>query len=242
MSSNFALFATIGLIVAGSVIAGAAVALTFSTMTSITTTRSSFTTAQTISNTTQSVINPNPTMVSSTPIPTIGLSLHLMLNSTVMLPNHSINITFSIFNTLTTYNNLLAADNWSLPSILDWWPCMGFSAYHAIFQGYYIRSNISGAVPLPLFPPGYSLACPDLNFSSLQFRPGTNVATVIGGTLDGRDGSQGGSFVVTGYYSTTPQVLTNGSSYTILHFKQGAYTVVAGDEWGDLAISNFEVI
>ena len=114
--------------------------------------------------------------------------------------------------------------------------------YYAIFQGYYILSNITGAVPLPMFPPGFALSCPALLFSSFEFRPASDVATVTGGVLDGREITLGASVGVPGYYSTTPQVLTNGSSYTILHFKQGAYTVVAGDEWGDLAISHFEVV
>src|SRR5487761_362822 len=175
MSSNFALFATIGLIVAGSVIAGVAVASTYSTMTNITTTQSINPIPTMVAST------PIPTMAASTPIPTIGLSLHLMLNATVMLPNESINITLRDFNTLTTYNSLVHSENWSLPSILDWWPCKEISMYYAIFQGYYIRSNITGAVPLPMFPPGYELSCPDWNFSSIQFRPASDFATVKGG-------------------------------------------------------------
>lgn len=205
---------------------------------SVATSSSSITASNTSGTSTQSIINPIPTTVSSNPIPPIYLSLHLTLNSTVMLPSDIINITMSDFNTLATYNDLVNSDSWSLPSILDWWPCSGLSMYYGIFQGYDILSNITGAVPLPLFPPGYLLACPDLSFSSFQFHPASDIATVTGGV----EISLETSMVVAGYYSTTPQVLTNGSSYTILHFTQGAYTVVAGDEWGDLAVSHFEVV
>lgn len=229
MAKQVASFLAIGVVIAVAAIAGAAFISTRATLDSISTTQSSSSITQIVSNL--------PTNDSSTPLPGIGLSLQLSLNASVMTPNDSIHIDFSDFNTLNMNNTLPRSNNFSLPSILDWWGCRGDFIYFAIFPGYYTLSNITGAAPLPNSLPGEP--CPPSDYQSVQFQSKSNVVIV--------NGSPGGpatlheSYSIPGYYNWS-QVLTNGSYYTILHFKQGIYTVVVGDEWGDLAMAYFEVI
>jgi hypothetical protein len=188
------------------------------------------------SNSTLTITNPLPISVSSTPLPRIGLSLHLSLNATVMLSGDHLNITSWEFNTLNSYNELNQSNNWALPSLLDWWPCQSYKHFQ-IFQGYYTISNITGAIPLPEFPPGFGAECPYVGNTSYLLAPLSDLL-VVGGSSEPFTSS----WILSGYYPTITQTLTNGSTYITLPFTQGEYTVAYGDEWGDIVTASFMVI
>ena len=75
---------------------------------------------------------------------------------------------------------------------------------------------------------------------SYIFEPLGDNATVYGAAVF----SVGARLVTNGYYApgqTYNHALPNGGE-TITPFEPGMYTVVAGDEWGQVAFGHFEVV
>lgn len=241
LSSAFVVSNRTGLFGAGNSLSASSSTTLLSDTTQTSTSTFSSTSLSTISTSTQIIItNPLPVTVDSIPLPNVNLSLHLSLSATVLLPKEAFNVTLSIYNTLDSYNYINASDNWAMFSIFLYsWPC-AYYVHYAIFQGYYVRANLSSGTPLPLVPPGYGPTCFYFNNGNLRFDPLSNNATGFDGagfvTLDT-------GWPTFGYFPYTTQILTNGSDhYNVLYFSQGEYTVVAGDEWGDLAIAYFMVV
>ncbi len=171
-----------------------------------------------------------------------GLELSLSLNSVQLQRGQSIGATVTIFNSPGTVNNVSAAANWPIKGLTTG-ACgtlndpVGF----ALFQGYYTLQNISSAgTPLELYYPGVYNCPATFNVKYYLFQPHSYSAT-IGVTPSfgpqtpypitasvGANGSWTGSAV-------------NGQSAGHHLFTPGIYTVVAGDEWGDILILYFVV-
>jgi hypothetical protein len=107
-------------------------------------------------------------------------------------------------------------------------------------QGCYTQSNIS-ASPLQISPPGLAVGCPAFTGNYYLYQPSSDKAPFFGGeaVLSMRVGA-----VVSGYYlagqSYNNTLPSGGISTTPLPV--GVYTVVAGDEWAQVAISHFSVV
>ena len=173
---------------------------------------------------------------SSSIMGTNALRFTISENATSAPQDGALKITMSEFNTLDRSSVVPAAKNWSLPSILDWWPCSGFDPapmYFAIFKGYLSISNVTQATPLPLFPQGFMTSCPNRSVSSFDFRPNSSLVNSV---------PLVSSNVVRGYYSSsTTETYTNGTQPAVIPFSQGIYTIAAGDEWGSLRLIYFVV-
>jgi|SRR5579875_2248533 len=181
-----------------------------------------------------------------------GLQLRLYLNATQISTGGAINASLIVYNTLTRTNSITAASDWVLSSVANG-PCPLADAPPmslAVFLGYYTQTNISAAVPLPLDPPGYQSLCPPRNFASFSFEPSSSTATAIGASANSTvfhlslTGPVSASTILTGYYSTTKsEIGPNGSSIpAFILFPSGTYTLVSGDEWGNIIFSYFEVV
>jgi len=156
------------------------------------------------------------------------------------------------YNPLGTTNNVTAEDNetadgnWSLrigdldgaPCWSDDWP-LGF----AIASGHYTSANITTAKFLDLVNPGVTYSCPLYvgygTPAGYAFEPMSDTATTYGcigePCLTGSvaTGVEPPSWSpVTGYWN-------QGGAFT--SFPRGTYTVVAADEWGEVAIAYFAV-
>jgi hypothetical protein len=191
------------------------------------------------------------TNVTTTTNSTLGLSLSITVNTTVLRSGQAIAITLDEFNALDGFNNVTTSDNWAysdfqgMPCTPDYpaLPNLPFSI--AIVQGYYTESNLTGAVSLPIFsPPGAFYGCPYMGPppTEFDFYPSSDLTIVhtsgiSGSSLINESATQTLSF--NGYCA--PYNSTSGTVQTI-NFSPGVYTIIGGDEWGQLAVLHFIVL
>lgn len=159
-----------------------------------------------------------------------NLQLRLSLNATIVAPGHAFAISISEFNTLTTTNNVTSANYWALDG-LELGPC-GHSYGPTqgplgveVFSGRYTAANVSQAQPLGIYPS--PVACPQFIrvITGFYFQPLSDIAFWLP-SFGGNGTAVAGSVTVgSGYpdYSSAGQPLSPGT-----------YTVVGGDEWGNL--------
>jgi len=166
-----------------------------------------------------------------------GLSLSLSTDRTTYQPGQEVSITFDEKNTLSTTNNVPATDN--LPSeFMSGFPNdPSFPLGLAVLRGNYTGLNYSTVTPLIIFHPGevYTgtaiIAAP----TSYSFQPFIDVATLNGGDYNSSDAIRLHIEIsVNGYWP-------NKESSSSNNFEPGVYTIVAGDEWGNLALVHFTV-
>jgi hypothetical protein len=179
------------------------------------------------------------TVVSASSNTTNGLKLSLSVDAT---PNiqHQISITLDETNVLSEINNIPVSDNWSYKG-LGVAPCDFTSPYGiAVFEGDYVASNLSTGTPLTLYDPHITRLCPtNYPVISYSFQPSLDWAQVIENPANPLHNSQQMQYELTinGYWPDD-NFSSNSQSTS---FAPGVYTVVAGDEWGNLVILHFTV-
>lgn len=176
---------------------------------------------------------------------TLGLELLLSVNSTEIPSEDAINISTWVLNTRPTANNLTAANDWPIHGLTsglcgqEWYP-----AGMAVFRGNYVLGNLSDGRPLSLWPlTGCVVELPlVINVTSFSFLPKDDIANY------------------SGYFSNALPNATKGESYTRIDLSgtvfaangtgfyssldsalPSNYTLVAGDEWGQITMLHFEV-
>lgn len=174
---------------------------------------------------------------------TLGIALGIEMNTTQLVTGRSINITADVFNFLPRTNNVTGASDWASPIFQEWMksvPCP-FPVYVLILRGYYTQANVSSATPLQISPPGLTVPCPAFLASYYIFQPTSDTASFFGGQVNSPMEAEA---VVNGYYlsgqSYNYTLPSGGISPT--PFPVGAYTVVAGDEWGQILMAQFSVV
>ena len=162
-----------------------------------------------------------------------GLQLRVSLNTTALTPREALQINVSEYNTLSTDNNVLIATNWGVNGLtIGACPNINVLPFGvAIFQGNYNANNISQGTPLELFA---AVPCAQLMrlITGYDFLPvSSNAAIMPGGDLK-LPTSMSATETVNGTYM---------QGFQLTSFAAGMYTVVAGDEWGDLEFLYFTV-
>jgi hypothetical protein len=199
-----------------------------------------------------------PSSTSATPTasvrvlsPANGLELSLSLNSSSISTGQGIAATVRETNLLSRSDNVPVAEYWP-ECILDecmvtsvsagelaLGPCgpVNFPVGMVVLQGNYGPLNVSQAEALEIYQPGTS--CPAVlsgqaSVTGFDFQPSSDNATLIG-TCHAVAGCLreiiNPMVSFSGYWS--------GGAFTSL--PNGVYTVVAGDEWGDVAMVHFTV-
>jgi len=106
----------------------------------------------------------------------------------------------------------------------------------AVFAGYYVPNNVSSGKPLHLRPPGPHYCSIAGSFDGYYYKPSSDSAVLAPN--------------YTHSIRTHASITMNGSwkagsapNYTPRFelFSPGAYTVVEGDEWGDLLFLYFDI-
>ena len=171
---------------------------------------------------------------------TNGLSLSLSLDSTTYQPGQEVSITVDEVNSLPEINNVLVSNNRPY-SGLQAAPCDYISPFGiAVFQGNYNASNFSSGTPLTLYDPHVARLCPtNYPVISYSFQPSLDWAQVIENPANPLNNSQQMQYKLTinGYW---PDDNFNSNSQ-LTNFAPGVYTVVGGDEWGNLIVLHFTV-
>jgi hypothetical protein len=165
-----------------------------------------------------------------------GFILTLELNTTSVKPNGSLSLEITEFNPAPYDINISASNRWYLPSLNDL-PCnagaipFGFE----IFRGYYSLGNLSSGENVIEFaqdqfphgcfnngnPNSFTIPAASLNLNLIGFY---QVYAI------------NGSSMANNIYPYKWTVNSLGSS------QPAVYTIVVGDEWGDVAVLNFSVI
>jgi len=201
---------------------------------------------------------------------TSGLQLELATNVSVIyvhpqFPNESggILVLISLLNTLSTSNNLSAAQDWPLPDLSPGM-CSNYNQPFGIdvMNGYYTSTNISNASPLPLFapsfcpvyfPPAFFVFDPKSNYVNMESSPATSILLVTNSTstitmTSTRQntnplGDAEREIPLNGYCCTeVPNSAGTSFTYGSIPFQVGTYTIAGGDEWGDLVLMHFTVL
>jgi len=158
--------------------------------------------------------------------PITGLSLNLNLSTNT---NGQVVLTAYEFNTFDRVNNVSYGSSWPNALLLRWTQtnCVrpGMEGYE-ILQGNYGSNNFTNGNALWLQPQIQLPSCGGLmpDNSSYSFKPLT-AENVLSGTYVG--------------YWSGPTFANVTPSYT--PFAPGTYTVLAGDQWGQVAILHFIV-
>jgi hypothetical protein len=169
------------------------------------------------------------------------LKFTLTANATRLVSGQAIEVWARIFNALPQMVSINYTSNWAWPQLTAA-PCTSISGI-VILRGYYTQSNMTaGATPLQQFPGGFEVPCIAAvgEGGHYIFEPLSGNATVYGDIVL----PVGARFATNGYYApgqTYNRTLPNGGE-TITPFEPGLYTVVAGDEWGQVAFDHFEVV
>ncbi len=169
-----------------------------------------------------------------------GLSLSRSLDGTTYQPGQEIAITVDETNVLSTINDVPVANK--LPSELisgftNQPPIFPFGM--AVFQGDYTLSNYSNATPLVIRNPSeVYVGTPVAGPTSYSFQPLSDTAVLEGGSYNSSNGlKMQYEISVNGYWPGD----NFSSNSQLTNFEPGIYTVVAGDEWGNLVILHFTV-
>jgi hypothetical protein len=196
----------------------------------------------------------------------LGLILTLGISATQLYQGQAIKVTLDLNNTLASANNVPSRFNWpfpSLPNESEWTAgCPGASDSFLLYRGYYVSSNVSSATPVYTGDPGFDHPCPAGAQSTYPFLPMSD--RYLDCPTD--KGSCGPNPVSAGWAPETFDGIYNytsghlctqpgqacGPGYAkiceydqecnqslFIPFPDGVYTVVAGDEWGQLAILHF---
>jgi hypothetical protein len=170
--------------------------------------------------------------------PATGLELSLTLNVTDVSSGQGVAATVDEANPGTAPINVSASADWPIQGLaVGQCGSLNYPVGLAVLRGNYDVANVSSAKALQIYRPGIS-ACPMIlaGIGSFEFHASSDNATIFGGCT-----SAGGGGCMSEVVNSTVSFdgYWNGSALT--GFTSGVYTVVAGDEWGGIAVLHFAV-
>ena len=202
-----------------------------------------------ISSTSTVTVPANSSLASSSGKGWDNLDLVLQINSSQITSGQGVTVSVYDFNTLNSNDTVNLPRNSTNGQVLSEYPAPGLTLapcpdpmMPGIYKGAYTASNISSAVPLQIFPP-VGASCPSSGhfMQSVKFAPRS--ANIIG------LGEYVSTNTFNGYWITglNNNCVGDNASYTgvcpyEVPFTTGTYTVVGGDQWGDLAILYLTVL
>jgi hypothetical protein len=172
-----------------------------------------------------------------------GLRLSLSVTPSETSSGGSITVDVSDFNTLTATNTpTIIGTPTAGGTTLNPGPCSQLPLGFGIWQGYYSVGNLSAAPPLDLFQPG-TYSCPaEFSIAYFSFSPlGDSVSL-----YSPQPARSGNATVPTEMWTMPDAFAQNFSGYwtgqgVFRQFQSGFYTLVGGDDYGQLAIIHFYI-
>jgi len=163
-----------------------------------------------------------------------GLVLNLSINGSSIAQGHGVGVHISETSSLSTMNNVTAAQNWGTTFSLG--RCSANYPFGiALFKGHYTLQNFTQGERVSLQSPVQNYLCvrPTFSTSYYHFLPKSETAVV---QVD--MGNQTVTLPMETSISITGYWTAEGSFTPLQH---GTYTLVAGDEWGALALLHISV-
>lgn len=163
---------------------------------------------------------------------TLGIKFVLSLNNTqeinYMPFESTINATLAVYSTTVGANNVTASNNWRAQNITLLCGTAPWPFGIEIFSGVYGYNNVSSAhEPLDIFP---DLPCPYRPTPTSYFFANDSNPVQLSIPV----------FGICCRQILNPNCYCVSSTYS--PFTVGRYTLVAGDEWGDLLVLQFQVM
>jgi hypothetical protein len=189
-----------------------------------------------------------PMSSTSTSDSSTGLELSLNLTG---FSNGTLRVSAEEYNPRSTTDNVSAADEWSYSQQA----LQGYSGSCsnavlpvgiAVFKGFYVSNSFASAEALTIFngaTPGTSCSATSSSgtpsaVTSYGFSPSSNFASVY--TSQGL--LRGYTIQLSDWTSGSWTGIGTSSSPQFTPFPNGNYTVVAGDEWGQVVLLHFGVV
>ncbi len=169
----------------------------------------------------------------------LKLRFTLTISSPTIITGQAITIQADIQNILHFPNNVTSTNHFVWNAGLSLGPCGMSLVGFAIFRGYHLQNDLSGQDRLLIYSPVLPDCPVPLAITSYLFAPRSDSASVSSlwcvhnpcWTIPIRSEQTFG-----GYWGTPSMPST-----TLHPFESGVYTVVAGDEWGQLLVLHFTV-
>jgi hypothetical protein len=171
-----------------------------------------------------------------------GLKLSLALDSPAYQPGQTVYIDIDETNTLAAANVVPIAARWPLPGlIINLRPCQSHNLPFGIivYKGNYNAADYASAAPVNLYNQNqiYSCTMPLINVNAYKFQPLSNngefVSDTSGSSVNNRQQIKA-TVDLKGYWN-------NNSPSQFSYFDPGVYTVVGGDEWGNVVFIQFSI-
>jgi hypothetical protein len=175
-----------------------------------------------------------------------GLSLNLSLDVKTYYLGQKVHISVDEKNTQSKTNNIPVAENWPLNGLIITLSLCQSEDYPfgiAAYRGDLSSSDLSNAVPLHLYNMNGLFGCstPFVHPISYSFKPGSDIADLTPKNGDIaissyiKDRQISADVSLKGYW-------TDSDSSRFRSFEPGIYTVVVGDEWGNVVVIHFTVL
>ncbi len=188
------------------------------------------------------VSSPTPSPVtyqnSATVISQNGLSLTVATSAGSYRSGDRISVSINEKNTLAWVNNMPASSAWVIKGLNDG-PCgtLNYPFGIAVLQGDFSLDSIASATPLVLYDPNAINSCPMIlaGITAYNFQPSSDMAA-ISTSFNSQPVTMemSSSLEVSGNWTGAPNAVFTA-------FTPGVYTLVGGDEWGNVAILHFIV-
>jgi len=166
------------------------------------------------------------------------------LNTTRIISGEYVTLYANLTNVLSTAQRVNASYQWPMRGLTVGIGCYGgeYPFGVAVLEGYYNVQNISAGTPLDLSEPE-GTGCPAIPvFSYYVFRPLSDVALATPPSGPTLKLQMNATIAVDGYWTGVAPPVPPGYAAAAFHrFGPGIYTVVAGDEWGNLVLLYFTV-
>lgn len=160
-------------------------------------------------------------------------TLSLYTNATVIHSGQAIGITISLDNPNSKPISMDTKDDWPIQG-LDLGDCSNLPFGVAIMEGYYTEQNMTKGHPM--FLHSFSPCPPEQPIKNFTFQPqSSNVTT----RCQPQDLAPCRAVTQTKTSVAYKTFLDNG---TFANFKDDIYTIVGGDEWGNVAIEHFAML
>jgi len=164
---------------------------------------------------------------------TEGLNVRIGLSGSRVASGTSLEVNVSDYNSSPDSLNLTRETSWALDGLsTGGCPSLYYPFGIAVYLGVYTAANASQAAPLRVFP---EIPCPLLvrYITGYLFLPTSDHAIVLPGT---GEVPMATTLLVSGTYG-----VGGNQSRRPTPFAPGSYTIVAGDEWGNLEFAYFVV-
>jgi len=183
-----------------------------------------------------------------------GLRLSLSASPSVVYSGSPVNISISDYNTFSTTNSpAIAGPPVVGEAAITLGPCSQLPLGFGIYEGYYVSANLSEGTRVNVFPEGV-YSCPaEYAVAYFSFAPNSDEVSLYSpqpsgtgnATVPTKMWTNPDSFTqnFTGYWPSPGQVCLQMSlcSQAVRPFEPGVYTLVGGDEYGQMAIVHFNV-